>query len=296
MSKAHLSNLCLTSVWCFSMICFRKMLGVRSSRRLQQGRRSSTRGVRTSTRRHPARSNASVSITCEAEVHSTHDDPSLQLRFKPKAVTVVIDDSDDETANEVNTTPDDHNRCGGATNKDSGHFSGDSPSIPKATPMDVDGVATPDSGVTCPKLSQRASVSLGERCSGDLVQNLSTNVASPAARDSGLPTVKDAVGVTEGTPGDAIAVDTPPTTPSMSSRTPGRIAIVIFDMGWFVVARFGYKCFSCHFTHMQFLCFETCFPVGNVRKSKCKNANPCRCQTLGGIYMTEYRGLDEEEV
>ena len=145
---------------------------------------------------------------------------------------MVIDDSDDETANEVNTTPvaDNDNRCGTATRNDSGHFSGPSASIPKATPMDVDGVATPDSGVTCPKLSQRASVSLGERCSGDLVQNLSsTNVASPSTRDSGLPTVKDAVSVTEGTPGPvhAIAVDTPPTTPSMSSRTPGRAVIYI---------------------------------------------------------------------
>ena len=30
----------------------------------------------------------------------------------------------------------------------------------------------------------------------------------------------------------------------------------------------------------------------------CVDANPCRCQlcqTLGGIYMTEYLGLDEEE-
>ena len=211
------------------------MLGLRSSRRLQQGRRSTTSCKRASrgSRRHSTRGNAPVSITCEAEVHSTHDDPSLQLRHKPKVVTMIIDDSDDETANEGNTTPpDSHSRCDSAKNKDSGpggkseHLSATAVRTQKATPMDVDSVVTPGAGVPCPKLNQLTTVSLGERCSGDLVQNLSsTTVLTPSMQDSGFPIVNEATGVIEGSP-DTVHVVSVDTTPSMSSRTPGRVILL----------------------------------------------------------------------
>lgn len=225
-------------------------------------RSSSRRNNQATTDFDSSRSEEPIFSICRVEIHSSNDsEPHMQSPrpHKQQRFAVITTDSDGEKENEggvKSTIADSPKGHSSAMQTDSSTSDGQhkssrlSASSPSSMVVDsgtdeehhkfmspVTGhidtsspsVSHANKGVSsCPKLEQRLTVSLGHRCSGDAIQNLSAHAPSPhSVRGFGLLTVKDKVNVIEGKlDAGAVAVVVaavpPHTAPSKSPRTPGK--------------------------------------------------------------------------